>query len=1332
MVPSVFRVLDLFPLTPNGKVDRAALAKIEGNGIMRTVDHVRPHSPTEHILCEVWAEVLGVRVVGRHDNFFDLGGHSLTATRVVSRLRDIFGVALPVRLLFEYPSLAALGSEIDSLVRIHVSPPHSQISVVDRAGELPLSFSQQRLWFIDQFEGANPAYNVSLAVRLRGALHMGAMEGALNQIVSRHEILRTTFVDQEGVARQRIATEQRLVLAVVEVEQQDLEQRMREDSAAPFDLRTGPLFRASLYRVSEQEHVMLLGMHHIISDGWSLGVLWRELAVLYPACARGEPSPLAALSYQYADFAVWQRAWLQGEVLTAQLDYWKTQLAGAPALLNLPTDRPRAKVQRAKGEIEQFELDASVVLILQKLSREQCVTLFTTCYSVFTVLLARYTNDHDIVIGTPVANRYHHASEDLIGFFVNTLPLRIKLDDDPTFLEVLSRARQVVVDAFAHQDVPFEQLLLELKPERTLSYTQVFQVMLAFDNIGTQFESFSDLDATLIEVRDSAVQYDLTLSISQSDKGLMMGFEYNSELFDAATISRMCGHFKTLTMAILQAPSTRISALSILTDSERNLLLRSWSNEGTTTPANFDVISQFEACVESNPQNTALSFQGDTLSYLELHRLVHRAAELLRNHGVGPGVHVGICVGRGLGGTILLLATLKIGAVYVPLDTNNPTSRLRQILTDANIALLITERRLLDRFLDVSAKVMCWEVGFSLVVEADRPVGRSSHLRDAYIIYTSGSSGHPKGVVVPIDSLATHIATVVEDYEITNADTILQFAPMSVDVSLEQILCALTTGAALVIRDEEVWSVGDFLRNIVSHRISVIDIPPGYLHELVADWVDRQTPLSKLGIRLIIVGGEQVSTSTVELWQHLPPHNVRLINAYGPTEATISATVFNVTPYAFAHSSIVPIGTPLRGRRAYILGQSGEPVPVGLSGELHLGGRLASEYWNRPQLTEERFIQNPFGEGRLYKTGDLARWLPDGSIALLGRIDSQIKVRGHRVEIGEVEAAIQQHSGVKEVVVQILDADQSVDDLLARLGQFSNEDISEMLEEALSGESTGPTLLTRESAKVSVSLKVAEGFVNPPTLSPRNWILRRSLDELIDDIIHMDGVSRRFVSGSQRVPIVGDWHRSQAHFAPSELIVEGQQVMQDWERPLMKEMAKIAATTHGHVLEIGFGMGISATFIQEHRVASHTIVECNEDVVRAFEEWRKSYPQRDIRIIQGRWQEVVGRLGLFDSVLFDAYPMSEAEFTEHIIENITFAEAFFQTASACLRPGGAFTYYTNEIDSFGRRHQRALLKYFDSIALKVISPLHPPQTSHYWWADSMVAVCATKRNEGFE
>jgi amino acid adenylation domain-containing protein len=987
-------------------------------------------------------------------------------------------------------------------------------------------------------------------------------------------------------------------------------------------------------------------------------------------------------------------------------------------------------VQKAKGGIEYFEVDGSEVSLLESLSQKQGVTLFMTCYSIFTTLLARYTGDDDIVIGTPVANRYHHATEDLIGFFVNTLPLRIRLNDDPTFLEVLSRARQVVLDAFTHQDVPFEQLIVELKPQRTLSYTPVFQVMLAFDNTGVNFESFSDLEATLIEIKDSAVQYDLTLSISQSKEGLRMGFEYNSELFDAATISRMCGHFKTLTTAITDDPSTSVSTLSILTAPERHLLLRCWSNEETTMPASLDLISQFEACVECNPQRVALRFEGHTMSYIELHQLTHEVTETLRSQGAGPGVHVAICIGRGLGEVILLLATLKVGAVYVPLNEDNPAGRLRGMLADADVGLLVTERRLLNRFESAAAKILILEENFSLAVEADRPIKRSSDLRDAYIIYTSGSTGHPKGVVVPTDSLAAHIATVVDEYDITDVDTILQFAPMSVDVSLEQVFSALTTGAALVIRGGELWSVADFARNIVSNQISVIDVSPGYLHELILDWVDRQTQLSELGLRLIIIGGEQVSPSTMGLWQQLPPHHVRLINAYGPTEATISATMFNVTTDAMRHSAIVPIGRPLKGRTVYILGQSGEPVPVGLSGELHLGGGLASEYWKRPELTKARFIQNPFREGRLYKTGDLARWLPDASIALLGRMDSQIKVRGHRVEIGEVEAAIQQHPSVKEVVVQVLRADETVDGLLALLSQFSSEEVSEMLDETLSEGVIGRTLLTRESPQVSVSLRVAEGFVNPPSPSQRNWILRRSLDELVDDIVHMHGVSRRFVSGSQRVPISGDWQRSHAHFAHSELIVEGQQVMQDWERPLMKEMAKIATTTaRGHVLEIGFGMGISATYIQERGVASHTIVECNGDVVRALVKWRKGYPQRDVRIVQGRWQDVVAGLGSFDSVLFDAYPMSEAEFTEHVIEQITFAESFFQTAFDCLRAGGVFTYYTNEIDSFSRKHQRALFKYFDSVTLKVIGPLHPPQTSHYWWADSMVAVCATKRKE---
>jgi len=815
---------------------------------------------------------------------------------------------------------------------------------------------------------------------------------------------------------------------------------------------------------------------------------------------------------------------------------------------------------------------------------------------------------------------------------------------------------------------------------------------------------------------------------------LMIGLEYNSELFDATTVRRMAGHFKRMMEGVVLVPCARVSELPMLTDEERSLLLHSWSNEGTTAEIGPNVMRPFETQVERNPRSIAIACDGETLSYTELNERSSRVAEVLKRHGVDSGVHVGICVGRGVKSIILLLATMKAGGVYVPLDLNNPGERLRFMIEDAEVGVLVSERRLLGRFSGVSVKTLLWEEA-SLVVADARPVGRShaSHLQEAYIIYTSGSSGHPKGVVVSAASLATHIATVVEEYKITSADTVLQFASLGVDVSLEQVFIALTTGAVLVIRGDEVWSIGEFYQNVASSRISVIDVTPGYLHELVRDWVDRQILLSEIGIRLIIVGGDQVSTSTVKLWRQLQPHRVRLVNAYGPTEATISATVFDMTaPDPIRHTAVVPIGRPLKGRTAFILAPSGEPVPVGVSGELHLGGvGLATEYWNRPQLTDERFIQSPFGKGRLYKTGDLALWLTDGNIELRGRIDTQVKVRGHRIEIGEVEAAIRQHPSVKDVVVQVFDGDESVDVLLTCLSQFSSEEVSEMLAQTLSEEGRGRGLFTRESSQVSVSLKVAEGFVNPPTPSQRNWILRRSLDELVDDIIHLDAVSRRFVSGSQRVPISGDWQRSRAHIDPSQLIIEGQQVMQDWERPLMKEMAEIATAAHGDVLEIGFGMGISSTYIQERGVASHTIVECNDDILRSLVEWRKGYSKRDIRIVQGRWQDMVGGLGLFDSVLFDAYPMSEAEFTEHVVERITFAESFFQTASGCLRPGGVFTYYTNEIDSFSRRHQRALLKYFDSITLKVVGPLSPPLTSHYWWADSMVAVCATKRKEGF-
>ncbi len=1018
MVPAAFVALEALPLTPNGKVDRRALPAPEADGSGQEHDHVAPRTPVEDVLAGIWAAVLRVDRVSVMDNFFELGGHSLLATQVIGRLRSIFAVDVPLRALFEAPTVAGLATHIEAALRggaLVAAPP---LRAVPREGDLPLSFAQQRLWFLDQLEPHSHVYNVPEAVRLSGPLDVGALEKSLGALVLRHESLRTTFPMTRGVARQHIAAPADGSLPVVDLQgladraavEAEVRRRAAEEAGTPFDLATGPLFRTTLLRLSEQEHVLLSTVHHIVSDGWSTGVLLRELGALYGAFSAGRPSPLPDLSIQYVDHAVWQREWLSGDVLRAQLDYWKKQLAGAPPALELPTDRPRPAVQTYRGATVPIALSRELSAGLAALGRREGVTLFMTLLAAFQVLLARYTGQDDIVVGSPIAGRTHVETEGLIGFFVNTLVLRTDLSGEPTFRELLARVREVTLGAYTHQEVPFEKLVQELAPARDLSRSPLFQVMLLLQNAPREALSLGEVTLGIVDVERTTAKFDLSLSLSETGEGLRGTLEYSTDLFEAATAARMAGHLQVLLEGIVSDPPRPVSALPILTPDERETLLVRWNDTEGARLDDRTASELFEAQVEATPDATAVIFEDRHVTYRALDEQANRLARHLVALGAGPGSLIGLCVERSPAMVVGLLGILKSGAAYVPLDPSYPSERLAFMLQDAAVTLLVTEEALAGSLPEHGARIVAMDAdaeAISACESANLP-RRATPADPAYVIYTSGSTGRPKGVMVPHRALVNFLSSMARRPGLGQADTLVAVTTLSFDIAGLEVFLPLTTGAKLVIATADTAADGRELRALLeSSGATALQATPATWRMLVEAGFQAQGDFKAL------CGGEALPPDLVAPLLH---RTGRVWNMYGPTETTIWSTCAEITP----DDPRVTIGRPIDATTVVVLDPRGEPVPVGVPGELHIGGRgVALGYLGRPDLTAERFVPDPFrgGDARMYRTGDLVSFRADGALVYHRRLDHQLKVRGYRIEPGEIESVLSEHPAVVQCAV---------------------------------------------------------------------------------------------------------------------------------------------------------------------------------------------------------------------------------------------------------------------------------------------------------------------------
>ena len=922
--------------------------------------------------------------------------------------------------------LAAHKAEIVALLRKGEGEEglvRAPIRLVSRDEALPLSFAQQRLWFMDQLLPSNPLFNLNTAHRVRAQLDAAVLERSLNAIVARHEALRTTFAAVDGQPVQLVARSHRLALPVVDLSvlpEREREARAlrlaTEEAQRPFDLARGPLVRATVLRLNREEYIFLLTMHHIVSDGWSMGIFWKELSTLFSAFAAGKPSPLPELPVQYADFAVWQREWLQGEVLETQWRYWKTQLADLP-VLQLPTDRPRPAVQTFRGVTHSLKLPMSLTTAVKALSQREGVTLFMTLLAAFQALLYRYTGQDDVVMGSYIAGRNRAEIEGLIGFFLNTLVLRGDLAGNPTFRELLSRVRKMTLEAYAHQDVPFAKLVEELQPERDLSRNPLFQVVFQLLNVPTLSQGAAT--STMLEVHRGTTIFDLTCTLWESAEGLSGHLEYSTDLFEAGTMARMAEHYQTLLEGVVAHPEQRLSELPLLSEAERCQILKEWNATSKEYSYERGIVDLFEAQVAQNPQATAFIYEGEGLQYGELNRRANQLAHYLRSLGVGPEVFVGVCLERSLEFVVALWGVLKAGGAYLPLDPSYPPGRLAFMLEDGRASVLLTEKKFAAMFPAPKACVVCLDAEEETIAgqsESDPLQGTTAeHL--AYVIYTSGSTGQPKGVAVEHKQLLNRLAWMWETYpfeahEVGGQKTALNFVD-----SLWELLGPLLRGIPTVIIPERIVQDPYALVEILAHyRITRLWVVPSLLRMMLDAYPDLQGRLPAL--RFWVTSGEAISVELWERFRQLLPGSV-LYNLYGTSE------VWDVTWYDPRRQQgplwRVPLGRPISNVQCYVLDSRLQPVPIGVAGELHVGGvGLARGYLGRPELTAEKFIPHPFSSGpgaRLYKSGDLVRYLPEGNIEFLGRMDQQVKIRGFRIELGEVEALLSQHPAVREAVV---------------------------------------------------------------------------------------------------------------------------------------------------------------------------------------------------------------------------------------------------------------------------------------------------------------------------
>ncbi len=1046
MIPAAFVALEAMPLTANGKVDRQTLPMPINRRPDLDTPYTAPRTSLEKDLTKIWGDVLGFNQVGIHDNFFDLGGHSLLATRVITRIHETFQVGLAPSQFFEAPTVSALADCICQ-VRAQQGAEVTLIERTSRDKPLPLSFTQKRLWYLDQLAPGSSAYNMVSAHRLTGRLDLTALEKGLNEIIRRHEILRTIFKDVDGEPYQVVLPSVTITIPLVDLrgidsdtaQESEVRRCFNAEAQRSFDLGSGPLVRSILLQIRDEEYVLILAKHHIVYDGWCRGIIARELSALYEAFSAGNPSPLRELPIQYADFADWQLRYLQGELLEKQLGYWKKQLENVPALL-LPTDRPRPSFQTGHGGRHYFTLSKTVSTGLRSLANQNGATLFMTLAAAYMTLLHRYTGQGNIAVGSPIAGRNRTELESLIGLFLNMLVLRVDLAGNLTFLELLARVREVCLAAYARQDLPFEKLVEELHPERSLSRNPLFQVTFGLQNTQKIPLELVGLKVSDLNLDPGTARFDLELLIEDEDSGLWGYANYNADLFEPETIKRIIGHFQVLLEGIVAKPEQQLSDLPLLTQVERHQLLVEWNDTKTDYPKHKCVHELFEEQVERTPEAMAVVFEDERLTYRELNQRANHLAHYLRGLGVRPEMLVGICMERSLEMVVALLGVLKVGGAYVPLDPEYPKERIEFVHQDTQVRTLLTQERLLKRLPQHAVSVLCLDRDWQQVAQnsAENCHCQVEARNLAYVMYTSGSTGRPKGAMITHRALVNHMHWLQTAFPLTATDRVAQKTPFSSDASVWEFYAPLLVGATLIVARPDGHRDPAYLIKLITERsVTILQLVPSLLRALL----EEKDIASCRTLKRVFCGGEELS---MELQKRFSSQlDAQLCNLYGPTEATIDATY--CVGGGDENTGLVPIGRPISNTKCFILDADLQPLPFGVAGELYLeGDGLARGYYNRPDLTAERFIPSPFNEkpgARLYRTGDVARYCPDGNIEFLGRTDDQVKLRGFRIELGEIEWVLTQHPGVRDSVVVARENAAGDKQLVAYIVPMNGEDV---------------------------------------------------------------------------------------------------------------------------------------------------------------------------------------------------------------------------------------------------------------------------------------------------
>ncbi|MBR8840738.1 MAG: amino acid adenylation domain-containing protein, partial [Stigonema ocellatum SAG 48.90 = DSM 106950] len=1069
MVPAAFVFLDTLPLNPNGKVDRGQLPAPDTYSLGRSTNFVAARTPTESVLAAIWEQVLRVEHIGIHDNFFTLGGHSLLATQVISRCNQAFGLEIPLQLLFETPTIAGLAGAIAHIQTDNGdASQHQIIPRIENPKQAPLSFAQQRLWFLEQLEPNTPAYVISQPLRLKGKVKVDVLLQSMNAIIAHHEVLRTNFIlSPDGSPIQVIGEARKVELTVMDLTklpssamEEQVENILTREAQRPFNLASDLMLRATLLQIDEHCDILVLVMHHIASDGWSMGILWQQLATVYEASINGLPNPLTKLPIQYIDFAVWQRQWLSGIVLQTKLDYWKNAIAGANHVLELPTDRPRPPIQTHRGAKQSLLLPQKLSASLKTLSHQEGVTLFMTLLAAFGILLHRYSGQDDVTIGSPIAGRNRAEVEQLIGFFINTVVFRLNFALTPSFRSLLGRVRQVALDAFAHQDLPFEKLVEELQLERDTSRNPLFQVWFNMLNLGDIPLQLFGLDVEPISIAEAASKFDLSLYVTEQKHGIQLELVYNSDLFNADTTQQILLHYQTLLEGIVANPEQRISTLPLLTETERYYLK---SRGNVVHPSNpfitFDkqdieqsIPVRFDQQVRKYPYNIAVHTKNYHWTYSELNQQANGVAQAIRKQCTSGEERIALLFEHDAPMVAGILGVLKVGKTYIPLDPNYPSERVVYILEDSQTSAVLTNNKNLDRAQeltrgtiplinidDISFTSSCERTeegeqeispnGFASCFNALNPFGSSSWGKPprsdclsnalvspdtvAYILYTSGSTGQPKGVIQNHRNVLHFIRNYTNNLHINDQDRLTLLSSYSFDAAIMDIFAAILNGATLYpinIKEEGFTHLSQWLQQ---QKITLYHSTPTlYRHFVSTLSGDEKFPQ----IRLVVLGGEEVVKTDVDLYKEHFSNECLFVNGLGPTESTVTLQYFMNKQTEISRNT-VPVGYPVDETEIFLLNEAGEKTDI--YGEIAIRSPyIALGYWHKPNLTQAVFLPDTeCGSRRIYRTGDLGRLKPDGSIEFLGRKDFQVKIRGFRIELGEIEAALTQHPSVRETVV---------------------------------------------------------------------------------------------------------------------------------------------------------------------------------------------------------------------------------------------------------------------------------------------------------------------------